>query len=123
MTTKEELLEQLWDRINIYVVQDDLDEIVERSKRLPDEPFADAGAAIERILAAGAQRRDVCLLLRYAAYRGVFDTLYVIDPEGAEVDCKDLIDLHEWLLSADPSGMEGRPGSADAITAKHVPPS
>jgi hypothetical protein len=46
MTTKEELLEQLWDRINSYVVQDDLDEIVERSNRLPDEPFADAGAAI-----------------------------------------------------------------------------
>jgi hypothetical protein len=131
MTTKEELLGRLWDRINSYVIpyyigrvlvrEDDLDEIMERSKQRPDLPFADAGAAIERILAAGARRRDVCLLLRYAAYRGVFDTLYEIDPEGAGVDCTDLIDLHEWLLSADPSGMEGRPGSADAVTAKHRP--
>ena len=98
---------EFWDRINSYVVQDDLDEIVERSKRLPDEPFADAGAAIERISQRGHGRRDVRLLLRYAAYRGVFDTLYVIDPEGAEVDCKDLIDLHEWLCRPIQAGWRG----------------
>jgi hypothetical protein len=43
----------------------------------------------------------------------VFDTLCEIERAG--VDCKDLIGLHE---SADPSGMEGRPGSADAVTGK-----
>jgi hypothetical protein len=105
------------------VREDELDRIMERSKQHPDQPFADAGAATERILASGAQRRHVCILLRYAAYGAVFDTLYEIDPERAGVDCKDLIGLYEFLLSADPSEMEGRPGSADAITlsAHHKP--
>jgi hypothetical protein len=129
MPTKEKLLQRLWDRINSQVTpyyigraivrEDELGRIVEDSRQYPDQPFADAGAAIERILAAGARRRDICLLLRYAAYGAVFDTLYEIDPERAGVDHKDLIGLYEFLLSADPSGMEGRPGSADAITAKH----
>jgi hypothetical protein len=73
------------------------------------------------ILAAGAARRALCLVLRYAAYGAAFNTLYEIDPEWAGVDCKDLIGLYELLLSADPSGMEGRPGSADAVTAMHRP--
>jgi hypothetical protein len=133
MTTREELLLRLWGCINRHVIpyyvgcvlvrEDELDGIVERAKQRPDEPFADAGAAIERILTAGAARRDLCLVLRYATYGGIFDALYEIDPEGAGVDCKDLAGLYELLLSADPSGMEGRPGSADAVTAKHRPTS
>jgi hypothetical protein len=67
MTTQEELLQRLWSRINSHVTpyyigralvrEDELDRIVEHSKQRPDQPFADAGAAIERILAAGARRR------------------------------------------------------------------
>jgi len=131
MTTREELLQRLWSHINSHVIpyyvgqalvrDDELDRLVEHDRQHPGEPFADTGPAIERILAAGAARRDLCLVLRYAAYRAVFNTLYDIDPEGAGVDCKDLIGLYELLLSADPSGMEGRPGSADAITAMHRP--
>jgi len=134
MTTKEELLRRLWSHINSYVTpyymgralvrEDELDRIVEEDRKRPGEPFADTGPAIERILAAGAARRDLCLVLRWAAYGAVFDTLHQIDPDpeaGAGVDCKGLVGLHEWLLSADPSGMEGRPGSADAITAMHRP--
>src|SRR5262245_59083327 len=131
MTTKEELLRRLWSHINSYVSpsyigqalvsEDELDRIVEENKKRPGEPFADTGPAIERILAAGAARRDLCLVLRWAAYGAVFDTLYHIDPEEAGVDCKDLVGLYALLLSADPSGMEGRPGSADAITAMHRP--
>ena len=130
MTTREELLRRLWSHINSYVAphyiggalvrEDELDKIVEEDKKRPADPFADTGPAIERILAAGAARRDLCLVLRWTAYRAVFDTLYEIDPE-AGVDSKDLIGLYESLLSADPSGMEGRPGSADAITAMHRP--
>src|SRR5215475_7682218 len=121
MTTRKELLQRLWDCINRHVIahyigrilvrEDELDGIVQRAKQRPDEPFADAGAAIERILAAGAARRDLCLVVRYATYRGILDTLYEIDPVGAGVDCKDLVGLSELLLSADPSGMDGRTGS------------
>src|SRR5262245_16190090 len=131
MATREELLQRLWSHINSYVIpyyigralvrEDELDSRVEQDKRRPGEPFADMGPAIERILAAGAARRDLCLVLRGAAYQAVFSTLYEIDPEGAGVDCKGLVGLYESLLSADPSGMEGRPGSADAVTAMHRP--
>jgi hypothetical protein len=131
MTTREELLQRLWGHINCHVIpyhvgralvrEDELDRIVGECKQRPDKPFGDAGAALERILGAGAQRRDLCLLLRYAAYNAVFSTLYEIDPEGAGVDCKHLVGLYECLLSADPSGMEGRPGSADAVTTMHRP--
>jgi hypothetical protein len=90
------------------VRDDELDRLVEQDRQRPGDPFADTGPAIERILAAGAARGDHCLVLRCAAYGAVFNTLYEIDPEGAGVDCKDLIGLYELLLSADPSGMEGR---------------
>ena len=131
MTTREKLLQRLWIHINSHLIpyylgrtlvrEDELDRRVEQDKQRPGAPFADTGPAIERILAAGAARRDLCLVVRDAAYRAVFNTLYEIDPEVAGVDCKDLIGLYELLLSADPSGMEGRPGSADAVTAMHRP--
>ena len=60
-------------------------------------------------------------VLRYAAYGAVLSTLYEIDPEAAGVDCKDLVGLYQYLLSADPTGIEGRPGSADAVIAMHRP--
>jgi hypothetical protein len=121
-TTREELLERLWRKINAYVrpnylgrvlLPDELDRIIEQCKSDPNKPFGDTGAAVERMLAAGAARRDLCLVLRYAAYRAVFDTLYEIDP--CAEDCEELVGLYEYLLSADPSGMEGRPDSADAV--------
>jgi hypothetical protein len=76
-------------------------------------PFGDTGAAIERLLAAGVSRRDLRFVLRHAAYEAVFGTLYSLSDPGAEDD--DVGTLYEGLLSADPSGMEGRPGSADAV--------
>ena len=47
--------------------------------------------------------------MRNTAYEAVFSTLYAIGDPG--VDGNDVFMLHEDLLSADPSGMEGRPGS------------
>jgi hypothetical protein len=110
--TKDQLLHKLWTRIiNAHLRPADLDNTIKYASN-PDQPFGDTGPAIERILAAGASRRDLGLLLRYTAYSAVFDTLYCIEDPG--VDRNDLEDLHEYLLSADPSGMEGYPGSADA---------
>jgi hypothetical protein len=45
MTTRDELLEHLWWNINAWVRPaspgpDDLDKVVERCKRYPDEPLA-----------------------------------------------------------------------------------
>jgi hypothetical protein len=44
------------------------------------------------------------------AYETAFSLLYMLDDPG--VDAGDVTMLHESLLGADPSGLEGRPGSA-----------
>jgi hypothetical protein len=114
MATREELLDHLWKEIiNPHLRDAALDNIVQNCKRNPDGAFGDTGPAIERMLMAGASRRDLCLVLRTAAYEAVFGTLYAICDPG--VDDNDVFMLFEELLSADPSGMEGRPGSADAV--------
>ena len=114
MATREELLAHLWKQVINAVMRDDgLDNIVTHCKRNPDGPFGDTGAAIERLLAAGASRHDLRLVLRTIAYEAVFGTLFAFSDPGLEED--DVSSLYEELLMADPSGMEGRPGSADAI--------
>lgn len=61
----------------------------------------------------GVSARDINLIRRHAAYDALFSTLYSIGDPG--VDDDDVFILHESLLSADPSGLEGRPGSADPV--------
>ena len=114
MATRKELLAHLWSHIiNLELREMSLDTIIAECRRHPGRPFSDTGPAIERILAAGVSRSDLTLLLRFTAYEAVFGTLYALsDPGAAEID--DIGTLYEELLMADPSGMEGRPGSADA---------
>src|SRR5262249_32754740 len=117
--TKEELLQELWERgINAYLRPAELDNM-KRNSSDPDQPFGDTGPAIERILAAGASRRDLCLLLRYVAYRAVFDTLHCIDDPN--VDKSDLEDLHASLPGVDQSRREGRPVPAEAALPPYMP--
>ena len=114
MATREQLLAQLWQEVINAVMRDDaLDNIVSHCKRDPDGPFGDTGAAIERLLAAGASRADLRLVMRSTAYEAVFGTLYALGDSGLDDD--DLGALYQELLMADPSGREGRPGSADAL--------
>ena len=114
MGTREELLGHLWQHaINANLDPASLDAIVSRSNTRPNDPFADTGPAIERLLALGADPKDICLVRRDAAYAAVFDTLYAIGDPG--VDDENVFMLFEELLTSDPSGMEGRPGSAGAV--------
>jgi hypothetical protein len=113
MGSREDLLSLLWERaINSNLDTDVLEQRIAASKARPDDPFADCGPALERLLALGADRNDICLLLREAAYTAVFSTLYSIGDPG--VDGDDVFMLHEQLLIADPSGMDGRPVSSAA---------
>ncbi|WP_242108915.1 hypothetical protein [Luteimonas aquatica] len=113
MATREELLSHLWRHvINVHLNPDALQAQIDHSRRRPDDPFADTGPALERLLAAGADPHDICLVQRDAAYAATFATLYAIGDPG--VDNGNVLMLFEDLLSADPSGMEGRPGSAGA---------
>jgi hypothetical protein len=73
----------------------------------PGSAFTDAGEALSRLLAAGADRHDLNAVARAVIYEAVFDVLYMLDDPG--VDDGNVFMLHESLLSADPSGREGRP--------------
>jgi hypothetical protein len=110
MPTREEFLRLVWqDVINAPLTGSWIDNTIESSKRNPKGPFADAGLALEKLLAAGANRRDVNLVTRATIYETVFTLLYMLGDPG--VDGHDVLMLHESLLGADPSGLEGRPGS------------
>lgn len=114
MATRQDLAGYLWKEvINTHLRDDALDNVIKNCKRDPDGPFGDTGPAIERLLIAGASKRDLNLVLRSIAYEAVFATLYAIGDPG--VDNDDVFMLHEELLSADPSGTDGRPGSADLV--------
>jgi hypothetical protein len=52
------------------------------------------------------------LIFRAIAYEAVFATLYSMSDPGLP---EDNIGLHEDLLTSDPSGMEGAPGSIDTV--------
>ena len=114
MNTRAELLKRLWQQvINVNLDANSLGAVITRSKTKPNAPFADTGPALERVLAAGADPKDICLIRRQAAYAATFATLYALDDPGVEDD--NVFMLFEELLMADPSGMEGRPGSANAV--------
>ena len=114
MASRKELVAHLWaNAINGHLRGDALDDTITNCARSPDGPFGDKGPAIRRILDAGASPRDFGLVLRAAAYEAVLGTLYAMGDPG--VDDNDVFMLHEELLTADPSGMEGRLGSTDSV--------
>jgi hypothetical protein len=101
----------MWEEVINPTMQEHwIDNVIRESERNPSAPFADLGHALKRLVAAGADRRDLSLVARHAAYEAVFGTLYALSDPG--VDDNEVEMMHESLLSADPSGKEGRPGSA-----------
>lgn len=111
MASREEFLTHLWtENINPCMQEHWIDNVIRAAERDPDAPFSDLGPVLKRLLAAGAGRRDLSLIARHAAYEAVFGTLYALGDPGVDDGYIEM--LHESLLTADPSGREGRPGSA-----------
>jgi hypothetical protein len=111
MATRDDFLRLVWDEIiNGPMTGPWIDNSIAMSRLDPQASFADAGDALARLVANGADRRDLSLAVRFAIYEAVFSLLYMLDDPG--VDGGDVFMLQDSLLSADPSGMEGRPGSA-----------
>jgi hypothetical protein len=109
MPSRVELLRHLWNEvIEVLGREDGFENLIAYSARDPHAPFADAGPAMKRVLAAGTSRRDLSIVLRSTAYEAVFGTLYALGDPGV-ADGEDVFMLHEELLTADPSGREGRP--------------
>jgi WD40 repeat protein len=115
--TQEDFLHLVWEDINSAMQERWIENVIRASEREPDAPFADLGPALKRLLALGASRRDLSLLVRQAAYEQAFRVLYLLNDPG--IDDNDVEGLHESLLGADPSGMDGRPGSAPALQTDH----
>lgn len=111
MASRKEFLDQLWkENINACMQEQWVDNLVREAELRPHSSFADVGPVLKRLLALGVTRRELSLIARHSAYEAVFGTLYALSDPG--VDDNDVEMLHESLLSADPSGTEGRPGSA-----------
>jgi hypothetical protein len=100
------LLRGVWTGINGYMTERWIEYEIGKTEEFPTAPFADTGAAYRRLLDAGAARRDLALICRKAAFDTAAQLLEDIGPF-----CEDL-GLAGDLAGYDPSGMEGRPGSA-----------
>jgi hypothetical protein len=112
MASRDEFLKHLWvNRINAYMQEDWIEKEIAMSQRYPNAPFADIGPVLARLLDLGATQRELSLIARCAEYNGVFDALHALNGHP-QIEEKDHAGLAESLLMADPSGLEGRPGSA-----------
>ena len=108
MPTRDEFLRVVWERaINSWAGGTWVDSMATDAHARPGGFFADAGRALARLLATGADRGDLAAVARAVAYETVFSLLYMLDDPG--VDGGEVFMLHESLLSADPSGHQGRP--------------
>jgi hypothetical protein len=106
MATREEFLDHLWrEVIDALSRGQGLDNVVAHCRRFPDGRFSGTGPAIERMLAAGVSREDICLVMRSTAYEAVLGTLYALGDPGVDPDI-DASALYEELGLAEPRGMD-----------------
>jgi len=102
--------QRVWDElINPCATGAWIDSVIAESQKDSDAPFADSGPILERMLSAGFTREEIGRLARHATFACAHSLLHSLDEEGLltrRASC-----MHEDLLSSDPSGMEGRPGS------------
>lgn len=106
MSEREDVLAEIWEMINAPMAEHWIDNAM---RARSDGPFgAEETDALRRLLDAGGSRRDLSLLFRKASYEAAFSTLYLTSTHLVPP----MKGMHESLLSADPSGREGRAGSA-----------
>lgn len=74
-----------------------------------DDPFGDIGPAYKRLLASGIAASDLARIAIWHRYEACFHALRILSECCEHAD--ELAGSNASLLSADPSGKEGRPGS------------
>lgn len=99
----------------------------ESARKRPDDPLAGVGHALERLLAAGADRGDLTDVVRGLQYELLFSMCYLLgdpgieepelehvtwalfqtDEDGEPMNAIEV--LHESCLGTDPTGREMRP--------------
>jgi hypothetical protein len=90
-----------------------------RRKVRPDRPFADSEEARMRLLDTGTTGEALAELMTTQGRLAVAQLREIL--ASRKWKSGELAGLHEGLLSADPSGLEGRPGSWPASSAKAKP--
>lgn len=115
---EQSLLEAFWEMI---APDDDGEWLRDLTKQKGDRPFDDTGEAVKRLLAQGAQLKDVALVGVWHRYRACAAALEMLEA-GGFVEAEEIEGFHELLLGADPSGKEGRPGSWPLKTASKKKP-
>ena len=124
-------LRQAWKYV--YGENDDswIDRQIAHFHRRPDEPYAGVGRALERLLALGADRRDLVDLVRGTQAEALFSFSYLLsDPNLLDDEVEEVREmgwalveadqegnptgrgiglLHESMLEMDPTGREMRP--------------
>ena len=121
------LLRHLWREVIDHWREDPEYWLGEQIKEAPDGHFGDAGAAIQHLMELGATPGELANIARFVAATTVFSMLYQIDVDDeslsdnapgwslVETDGEGrltrrrLQGLYESLLTADPSGREGKP--------------
>jgi hypothetical protein len=109
MSERDDVMSEIWSTV---VNASMAEHWIENTLRVrPGEPFGDdETAALRRLLDAGVSRRDLSLIVRKARYEAAVTTLYLT----SSYQLDPIKGMHESLLSSDPSGREGRAGSAPA---------
>lgn len=121
-------LKQAWERL---ISEEDtrwIEESVARSKKDPKAPYAGMGAALERLLASGAEPEDLTEIARCLQAQALFDVCYLMDGRAHAQPGLENINwslfrvndegqpygppiagLYESILDTEPSGREMRP--------------
>lgn len=123
-------LRQAWEHVIADGSTSWIDSSIAATHRSPDDPYAGEGAALERLLAAGASREDLSELVRNVQAEFLGSICYLLEdpgvlPEVAKdfswglfmtdddgnplVPLMDISGLHESVLETDPTGREMRP--------------
>ena len=113
---RENLLKAIWDDANSMLSDAWIRSTISSSERRPDDPYADTGRILQRLLELGASPYDLALLCRNSSLGGAFTVLFEAQMQFS--DCDELSGLHTELLNADPSGGQARPGTAPAMSTQ-----
>lgn len=82
-----------------------IDRQIAHFHRRPDEPYAGAGRALERLLALGADRRDIVDLVRGTQAEALFNFSYLLsDPDLHDEKVEEVREMGWALVEADQDG-------------------
>ena len=106
MKSRSEFLQLLWnEEIDSHRSGFWIDNCIREYERDPNSPFADVGRAMKKMRALGVADTDIEAIGRGVSFEAIMGVLYKLGDPGVEnVDL-----LFEELLTADPSGKDGRP--------------